>query len=625
MDKNSLIGLLLIGVILVGTTYFLQPEQPAQQDRQATEKQDDVREEAPQRATQKPQTADEVEPEEKVESGKNLGKFSNLQEGTEKEITVENELLKLVFTNKGGTLKKVLLKEYNTYEGEPVSLIRDGNSKLSYKFFHENKKIETADLFFEFREGQSQSISGNDSLVIRLRASIGDGQYMEQVYTIHGKKYTVDYHVDLVGFDKIMPKSARYYELDWKSTLLQQEKSLSDEQEKSTIYFKFLNDSPDYLSETKSDDEDLPNQVHWVSFKQKFFTKAIIAPGGFERGSIEVDRERLRDGEVAKMYAGLSIPFEHLPSERQKMQLFFGPNHYKVLSSLNVGLEDQIPLGWGIFGWINKYLVINVFNFLDSFIASYGIIILLLTIFIKLLVTPFTYKSYISSAKMRVLKPELDKLKEKYGKDMTKLQSEQMKLYRQTGVNMFGGCLPLLLQFPFLIAMFRFFPASIELRHESFLWAEDLSSYDSIFDFPGGFSIPFYGDHVSLFTLLMAGSTVLYAKLNAQNQTSAMNNEMQAMQMKMLMYVMPLVLLPVFNNYASGLSYYYLVYNVLSFAQMYGFRKLVDEDKIRKQLEENKVKRKHMKKSKFQMKLEEMAKKQEEMKRQQQGGKKKKK
>ena len=329
----------------------------------------------------------------------------------------------------------------------------------------------------------------------------------------------------------------------------------------------------------------------------------MISKNGFDKPTVLKSEKNENSDYIKDLSAKFELPFSHSRNETINFQFFFGPNHYKTLLSYGKGFEELVPLGWGIFGWVNKYVIIEIFDFLSNYIKSYGIIILLLTLIIKLALSPFTYKAYLSQAKMKVLKPEIDKLSEKHkSKDPMKVQQETMGLYRKAGVNPMGGCLPMLFQFPILIAMFRFFPASIELRQESFLWADDLSSYDSIYNL--GFEIPFYGDHVSLFTLLMTISTLLYTRMNSQMATG------QMAQMKWMMYLMPVMFLGFFNNYAAGLSYYYFLANMFTFSQMYFMKKLVNEDAILAQLEANKKKPK--KKSKFQKKLEDMQRKQEE-------------
>ena len=332
------------------------------------------------------------------------------------------------------------------------------------------------------------------------------------------------------------------------------------------------------MSETKDLKEDLKTPIQWVSFKQQYFNTALIADKAFTEGVIETRKDEKKE-KVKLMTANLIIPFNHGNNESNSFQFYFGPNHYKTLQKYNVQLERVVPMGWGIFGWVNKYLTVNVFYWLGQFLSNFGIIIFLLTFIVKTILFPLVYRSYLSSAKMRVLKPEMDIIKEKYGNDMAKLQQENMKLYRKAGVNPMGGCVPVLLQMPILIAMFQFFPSAFELRQQSFLWATDLSTYDSIFNLP--FSIPFYGDHVSLFTLLMTASTLVYTVYN--NQMTGVTG-----QMKYLSYIMPIMFLGFFNSYSSGLTYYYFVSNLFTIGQQLLIRSFVDEKSIHKQVEENK-------------------------------------
>jgi YidC/Oxa1 family membrane protein insertase len=371
----------------------------------------------------------------------------------------------------------------------------------------------------------------------------------------------------------------------------------------STIYYRFADDDVDYISETSDDKEEIQADLQWVAFKQQFFSSVLIAKDGWESPTdLETSTEEENLDVVKSCDAKLTIPYTGQELEQVALQFYFGPNHYNSLKEYELGLEEMIPLGWGIFGWVNKLAVIPVFNLLKDTGLGYGIIILILTLIIKMVLMPFTYKAYMSTAKMRVLKPEIEEINKKFeGKDdpMAKQQAT-MGLYSKAGVNPLGGCLPMLFQMPILIALFRFFPASIELRQQPFLWADDLSSYDSILDLP--FEIPFYGDHVSLFTLLMTISTIFYTRLNMSMQAG--NPQME--QMKWMMYLMPVMMLGWFNGYASGLSYYYFLANVVTFAQNYAFRKFVDDDAIHSKLQENKKKPK--KQSNFQKRLEDMAK-----------------
>jgi YidC/Oxa1 family membrane protein insertase len=395
------------------------------------------------------------------------------------------------------------------------------------------------------------------------------------------------------------------FELSWKMQAPSHEKSREQEQQKTTMFYQYMDDEADYVSETSYEEEALEATIQWVSFKQQFFSAALISKEGFSKEGAVVETTELQDENYTKgLSATMGLVFDNGREARAPFQIYLGPNHYQTLSSLEIGLEDQIDLGWGIFGWVNQGLVIPIFNFLDKNTGlSYGIIILILTLLIKLMLSPLTWKNYVSSARMKVLKPEIEELNKKFeGKDAMAKQQATMDLYRKAGVNPMAGCVPMLLQLPILYAMFRFFPASIELRQEPFLWADDLSSYDSIMQLP--FEIPFYGDHVSLFTLLMAISTFFYSKYN-MDMSGGANAQMP--QMKVMIYFMPFMLLFFFNSYSSGLSYYYFTANVITMLQQFVVKRyFIDEDKIHRQIQENKKKPK--KKSGFQERLEKMAK-----------------
>ncbi len=345
--------------------------------------------------------------------------------------------------------------------------------------------------------------------------------------------------------------------------------------------------------------------MHCIGFKQQYFNATLIADKGFENGDVKIEYQE-KSPDLKSMKARLTIPYGHGNSENFPMRFYLGPNHYQTLLSYEIEMEDLIPLGWPVVRQVNKYMIIPLFNFLKDYVGNYGLIILILTIIIKLALFPLTYRTYLSGAKMKLVKPELDDIKEKYKGDQQKIGVEQMKLFRQVGANPLGGCLPMLLQMPFLIAMFYFFPASIELRQEGFLWATDLSSYDSIYDLP--FSIPFYGDHVSLFTLLMCVTTIIYTKTNA-----AMTGQSTQMpQMKMMMYMMPIMMLFIFNDFSSALTYYYFLQNVISFGQQWVIKKwFIDEEEVRRRLTERKTK--PQKKGKFQKRMEKLARSQQEV------------
>ena len=539
--------------------------------------------------------------------------FANSAKGEDESFFIENDLIKAEVTKKGGHIINVELKTFKTYDSLPLMLFNPNTSRFGFSFFSNNRIINTNDFYFQPSTTETKLISsGNDSITfsMRLYTDMGEGQfnenqYIEYVYTLKGDEYMLDFDVNLVNIGSVI--NANSIGLNWHADLRQQEINI-DQFNGSTIYYRFLNDDVDYMSETDEDEEDIRTKLQWVSFKQRFFSSSIIAKQGFDNGklNISIQENPSADRYLKTMDVELGIPINIMGTTNFPMQFYFGPNDFKRLSSYDMELERQIPIGWSFFilGWINQYLVIPVFNWLGGYGWNYGIVILLLTIMLKTILFPIAYKTYMSSAKMRVLKPEVDELSKKFPKkeDAMKKQQAVMSLYRSAGANPASGCVPMLLQMPILIAMFRFFPASIELRQQSFLWATDLSSYDSIASLP--FEIPFYGDHVSLFTLLMTVSTLMYTYLNNQ----MMGQQTQAMPgMKTMMYIMPLMFLGLFNNYASGLSYYYFLANIITFGQMFAFRYLINEDKLRAQIELNKKKPKK-KKSGFQKRLEEAAK-----------------
>ena len=594
-DKNSLIGLLLMGFILIifNTYFFPQMEvEPAQQEPTAVTTQDT-------KATLQ-QNDTEIIADAIIDSIINqqqinqYGVFANAAMGAEEESFLENDKLKITFSNKGGRITSVLLKEFETYDSLPLQLFDADSSRLNLQF-STGKAIETSELYFESKnEGNSMS----------MKLLVDANHYIEYVYTIYDD-YLIDFDINLVGMEKLIPSGVNYMNLQWQMKTPQTEKSKSNQDMYTGLQYQYsADDEVDYLSFTSSDEEKIKSKLNWVAFKQQFFSCIFIAKDGFEKPTYLSSEKKGNSKYIKDLSAQFELPYKHKNNEQLNFQFYFGPNHYKILKSYNAGFEELIPLGWGIFGWVNQYIIINIFDFLSKYMSNYGLIILLLTIIIKLALSPFTYKAYLSQAKMKVLKPEIDKISEKHKKkDPMKVQQETMALYRKAGVNPMGGCLPMLFQFPILIAMFRFFPASIELRQKSFLWADDLSSYDSIMSLP--FEIPFYGAHVSLFTLLMAVSTILYTRMNTQ----AMGGQMA--QMKWMMYLMPVMFLGFFNNYASALSYYYFLANMFTFGQQFFMKRFIDEDAILAQIEANK-KKPAKPKSKFQKKLEEMQRRQEQ-------------
>jgi YidC/Oxa1 family membrane protein insertase len=603
MDRNSIIGLVLIGILIIGYSIYTRPTQEEidkyrkQQDSVASLEKTVSKD--PVAATVKDTTVSPVSDSLLREQAKaQFGTFATSASGKEELYTMENELIKVTISTKGGKIVNVQLKEYKTFDGKPLNLFRE-TPAMGLSFIAGNRNISTNELFFQ-PAGSSANVSGNDSSTLKMRVPAGDGNYVEYIYTLKGNRYDLGFTINAVGLNNLIPLGTDYINLNWKTIIPRQEKNITAERTSTTIYYRFQDGEVDYLSETSDEKESLPTKVQWVAFKQQYFTSVLIANQGFEKPTaIETLTDQESSTDVRALSANFTIPYTHKPNESFGMRFYFGPNHYQTLKKYDLDLEKQIPLGWGIFGWVNRFIVIPIFNFLDSFGLNYGLIIFILTIVIKLMLLPLTYKAYLSQAKMKVLKPEIDEIQARKGDDPMKTQQELMALYRKGGVNPFGGCLPLLLQLPILIAMFRFFPASIELRQKSFLWADDLSTYDSILDF--GFNIPGYGDHISLFTLLMTISTIIYTRMN--NQFTGANA-----QMKWISYLMPIVFLGVFNNYSAALSYYYFLANILTFGQQYLFGRFVDEEAIHKQIQENKKKPLSATKSKFQQRMEEMAK-----------------
>jgi len=551
-----------------------------------------------------------------------LGLFAASGIENQKFYVLENDVMKIKISSKGGRIFSAQLKDYQTYDSLPLILFEADSSAFGFSFFANNRIINTSDLYFKphwstyiFDGNDSIVVNGSDSVQFAMRLYADDSEgipnankYIEFLYTLRGDSYMMPYTINFAGMNEIITSNPGFINLAWSANLRRQEKSLDNERNESTVYYKYYKDEVDYLSERSDNKESLKSKIKWISFKTRFFCSTLIANEFFNNADVETYTGPDRDHYCKSMYSEISVPISTSPTQSIPMRWYFGPNKYNILNSYDLDLEQQIPLGWGFFllAWVNVYSVIPVFDFLGSFGWNYGIIILILTILIKLVLFPIAFKTYKSSAKMRVLKPEIDEITKKFPKkeDGMKKQQATMALYKKAGVNPMAGCVPMLLQMPILFAMFRFFPSSIELRQKSFLWAHDLSSYDSIWTFPNGFEIPFYGDHVSLFTLLMTVSTIFYTKINNE-MMGATSNQMPGM--KTMMYFMPVMFLGIFNNYASALSYYYLLANVITFLQMFIFRKAINENKLLLQIQKNK--KKTVKKSGFQKRMEDMAKK----------------
>ncbi|MCK9202892.1 MAG: membrane protein insertase YidC [Bacteroidales bacterium] len=641
MNKNTIIGLVLIFGIFIIYSYLNSPsqEQLLQQKRKSdsTWLANQVRRDSTIRANARQRALDaELEKQKVLASGKSLdsmtimritmkdelGIFANSAVGKDTSCIIENDHFRLNISSLGGKISRVEMKGYLTWDKKPLILMDKDSLRFGLTFFANNRLINTDRLYFKpywyntsNNNKASVKITGNDSVQLAMRVFVASSdttldpeKYIEFLYTIKGNEYMLHYQIRFHGMDEVIDPSTKFLVLNWNDNLNQLEKSPRMERMNSTLYYKYFEDKVDYLSETKDEEKYLKNEkIKWVSFKQQFFTSSLIAEDFFSEPRIKTLSLPGIKNYNKSMMAEVGIPFNPKETKEISMRMYFGPNKYYGLKKYKLDLERQIPLGWSFIpmAWINIYAVIPVFTFFGNMGLNYGIIILILTILLKIVLFPIAYKTYKSSAKMRVLKPDIDELNKKFPKkeEAMKKQQATMDLYKKAGVNPMAGCIPMLLQMPILIAMFRFFPSSIELRQQPFLWAQDLSSYDSIWNFPGGFAIPWYGDHVSLFALLMTISSVIYTKINDQ----AMGSSQQQMPgMKTMMYLMPVMFLFWFNDYSSGLSYYYLLANLITFAQIYIIRGTIDDKKLHAQIEANR--KKTVKKSGFQKRLETMAK-----------------
>jgi YidC/Oxa1 family membrane protein insertase len=603
MDRNSAIGLTLIGALLmVYFFWFANPQQAAQQPAASTPSigVDSVGKPAP-----------EAKPVLDSATAATYGSMATAFTGEEKVTSIQTNKLNLSFSNKGGVIQYAELKNFKTYFGKPLVLIdqRSSTFKLTTKY-----KGEDLDLYSLYYNVDSRKTG--DTTIVTFTVKPGEGTELVQTYKIPEDGYEIQYSISSNGLDKSLSEQLTY---QWNNILRPREKDIADSRNNTTITYN-EGGKVDWLTErsTEPQKETFGAGLKWVSFKQKFFLTSIIAKKGFKGGEVETTLDPADTSIVKKGSAKVYIETKDLADGSANFKYYLGPNEYRKIGTVAEKFNQNVYLGWPPVYWINKFVIFPVFYFLTTFIHNFGLIIIILVILIRLILLPLSYRSFLSMAKMKVLKPELDEIKEKYGDDMTKTQQEQMKLYQQVGVNPISGCIPLLLQMPILFAMFYLFPNTIELRQEHFLWAEDLSTYDSILMLP--FSIPFYGNHVSLFTLLMTISTLVY---------TWQNNQMSTAQgpMKVMSYLMPIIFLFVLNSFPAGLSFYYFMSNVATFGQQAIIKRFVDESKIRAIMEENKKKNAagEGKKSKFMTKLQDAMKASEEARKNAEEAKKKKK
>jgi len=593
MDRNTFTGLFLIMIVLAGSFYFFKPSEAEIKKENERIAADSIKK-ATANTTATPATA-AVATLPAVDSTALKGPFGGNISGTEQTSVLENENLKLTFTNKGGKILSAQVKGQTTYDGKPVILFDGNQNKFGLNLNIGGKIVNTNDLYF------TASKNGANSVI--MRANYSGDKYIEFVYDVKPNSSKVGFNINLIGLNQVIQNNT--ITLNWEATLLEQEKSGKKEQEHSAPYYKYAGENPNHLSVAKDEKEELKEgKIEWFSFKQHFFSAVLIPTVPFDKGELEV-KVTTEPGQIKWYGANMQLTFNQLAAQNYSMEFYFGTNKFSTLKAQGHELEKQVDMGYWPLKYINRFIVLPVFNFLEGFGWGYGLIILVLTIMLKLAMSPLTYKSYLSMAKMRILKPEMDEIKAKVGDDNpTLLQQEYLKLYKQVGVNPLGGCLPMLLQLPFVMAFFFFFPNLFELRGESFLWMKDLSTYDDFIKF--GVNIPILGNHLSLMCILMTISTLIYTYFN--NQISGATG-----QMKYIGYIMPIVFLGVLNSYPSGLNYYYFLANMLTFAQQFLIKSMVDDEKIHKTLQDNKTKPVvEKKKSRFSAKLEDYMRQQQQ-------------
>ena len=590
MDRNQVIGLVLItAIMMLYFVYFGNKEEPQVQKTEPVKTETFIEE--PQTST--PEILNDSLLQQK------FGGFSAAAKGEAKEESLSNKDILVSFNTKGGKIEKVLLKDYLTDDKKPLYIIEPRSSKMDLTIPTNNGSVNLYELYYNSVIKTDTSIS--------FRADLGGGKYIQQTYTLPKEGFIMSYNIKVEGLqNEIRNDQAQFH---WFAHLPKVERDIELSRTNSTVNYYLAEGEFDYLTErsTEEETEKLEEPIKWVAMKQRFFSSAIIADNSFSSGVVTSNINPLDTVGIKDLEATLSLSSADLKSGKGNFRFYFGPNHYQTLNKVTDGFGKNVFLGWPGINFINRFIVIPVFNFLEGFISNYGIIIIILVILLKLILFPLSYKSYMSMAKMKVLKPEIDEIKAKHGDDIQKSQMETMELYRKVGINPLSGCIPVLLQMPILLAMFNFFPNSIELRQEPFLWASDLSTFDAPILLP--FTIPFYGSHVSMFTLLMTISTLIYTWFN--NQISTVTGPM-----KTVSYVMPVVFLFVLNSFPAGLSFYYFMSNIVTIGQQVIIRKFVDEDKIRNTLEENKKKIATTpgKKSRWMSRLEDAMKAQEEAK-----------
>ncbi|MBS9766847.1 MAG: membrane protein insertase YidC [Flavobacteriaceae bacterium] len=617
-NLNTLIGFLLMAGLMI---WWMYTNQPTPEELEAQKKQET---EQVQKSTETAVSSENTSTESVVvkdslslvKAQTALGAFAysaTLPSATEDETIVENEVLKLVISNKGGQIKKALIKKYVTYDSLPLYVINKGNASFNINFgTTDNRILNTKDLFF-----QPNLIKNGENQILSMKLKVSEDKFLEYRYELKPNEYMLGFTVHSQGLATVI-NSSQQVNLDWNLKAFRNEKSIRYENQQTELYYEKDDEKVDYLS-VGGDDDETEEDVDWVAFKQHFFSSILITDKPFSKAeffSKTLVKNEAVDTTFTKAFA-FKAPLALNGGELDyKMNWYIGPTDYEILTKYDKNIKEIVNLGWGIFGFINRYAFIPLFDFLSRFIGSYGLIIILMTIIVRFFMSPLVYKSYLSSAKMKVIKPEMEEINAKYpGKENAmKRQQEIMALQSKAGVSPLAGCIPALLQMPVFFALFKFFPANIDLRQKGFLWADDLSAYDSVFKLP--FRIPLYGDHISLFPILASVAIFFYMKMNQSQQMNMQQPPQEGMpdmqnMMKMMIYISPLMMLIFFNMYASGLSLYYFVSNLLTIAIMLVIKNfIIDEDKVHAKIQENKKKPK--KQSKFRQRLEEAMKQAQE-------------
>lgn len=611
MDKNTITGLVLIAILLVGFSFLSRPSQEQLDAQQhyydsiavVQKREADLKAKTDAAlANEKGATATAID---------STTLFFDASRGTNSQITIQNNLAEIVVDTKGGRIASATLKEYMGQDKKtPVTLFSGDDASMNFLFYNKKEAIQTKDYFFT-------PINRTDSTVT-MRLSADSASYIDFIYAMHQDTYLIDLSIQAVNMENFLATTNNYVDIEWSQRARQIEKGYTYENRLAELTYKKVGNGSDYLSASKDDQKDIPERLDWIAFKNQFFSTVFLADADFEKTKLTSKMEVQGSGYIKDYAAEMSTKFDPTGKEATQLYFYFGPNHYKTLTALDKGRETKwelnrlVYLGFPVIRQVNQWFTINIFDWLSGWGLGMGIVLLLMTLIVKIVIFPTTWKTYMSSAKMRVLKPKIDEIGKKYPKqeDAMKKQQEVMGLYSQYGVSPMGGCLPMLLQFPIIMALFMFVPSAIELRQQSFLWADDLSTYDAFITFP--FHIPFLGSHLSLFCLLMTVTNILNTKYMMQQQDTGANPQMAAM--KWMSYLMPVMFLFVLNDYPSGLNYYYFISTLISVITTIIMRRTTNEEKLLAQMEASKKDPKKMKKTGFAARLEAMQKQQEQMK-----------